>query len=123
LVQAHTPYPLPQSLQKILPWRTLLVLILTLLAFLILLRFLVGGSGFENAVITVALKSPEKEPATPTLEEQIERGLQISRLNLSRTFWLGCAVLFHIIALVGSGMELGLQRRGERPLPRMEVHW
>ena len=59
--------------------------------------------------------------ATP--EERIERGLRLDRLNLSRTFWLHCAVVFHLTALASAGLELWLQRRGARPLPRLEMHW
>jgi hypothetical protein len=123
VVQHQTAYPLPQLIQKLLPWRNILVVIATLLAFLILLRFLIGGSDFEKAVIAVIDKSMGKDLTALTQEEQIERGLKLSRLNLSRTFWLRGAVLFHIVALVGAGCELWLQRRGERPLPRFEVHW
>ncbi len=123
LVQARTSYPLPRAFQKLLPWHAVLVVIATLLAFLILARFLVGGSDFEKAVISIVDKSFEKEPANLTPEEQIERGLKISRLNLSRTFWLRCAVFFHVIALAGGGVELWLQRRGGRPLPRLEAHY
>jgi hypothetical protein len=123
IVQTQTAYPLPQPLQKLLPWRNILVVIATLLAFLILLRFLVGGSDFEKAVIAVIDKSMGKDPSALTQEEQIERGLRLSRLNLSRAFWLRGAVLFHIIALVGAACELWLQRRGERPPPRFEAHW
>src|SRR5439155_5985873 len=104
-------------------WRTLLVVIATLLAFLILLRFLLGHSGFEEAVIATGDKISEKGSATSTHEKQIERALELSRLNLSRTFWLRGAVLFHVVALAGSGLELWLQRRGTRPLPRLEAHW
>jgi hypothetical protein len=123
LVQARTAYPFPRAFQQLLPWRTLLIVIATLLAFLILLSFLAGGSGFENAVIAIAEQGSDKEPATLTMEERIERGLKLSRLNLSRTFWLDCAVFSHVIALAGAGMELWLQRRGARPLPRIEAHW
>jgi hypothetical protein len=122
LAQARISYPLPRPLQALLPWRALLVVIAILLALLILLRFLVGGSDFEKTVAAVAEKSNEKEPATLTQEDQIERGLRLSRLNLSRTLWLRWAVLFHLIGLASAGVDLWLQRRGERPLPRLEAH-
>src|SRR5205814_6580654 len=79
--------PVPQILQPVWPWRPLLVVIATLLAFLILASFLVRGSGFEQAVhdviekrvqsmVITAEKSSEKEPANPT-HEAIERGMKI----------------------------------------------
>jgi len=128
LVLTQVAYPLPQTLQPLWPWRTVLLLAATLVAFLILLAFLVNGSGFENAVITVAEKpekaalATEKEPPNP-IQEEIARGLRIGRLNLSRTFWLHCAVFSHCLALAGAGLELWLERRGARPLPRLEAHW
>ena len=73
LVRARTSLPLPGAFQKLLPWHAVLVVIATLLAFVILVRFLVGGSDFEKVVITIVAKSFEKEPANLTLEEQIER--------------------------------------------------
>jgi hypothetical protein len=122
LVLARIAYPLPRPLQQIWPWRTILVLIATLLAFLILLSFLANGSGFENAVIAIADKGSAKEAAA-SLEEAIKHGLALSRLNLSRTFWLHGAVFFHFVALAGVGLELWLERRGARPLPRVEAQW
>lgn len=122
-VQARLAYPLPRIIQELLQWRTLLVLIATLLAFFILLRFLLSYSGFEDAVLAAGDRSWEKASATPTHEKQIKHAIELSRLNLSRTFWLRGSVLFHIVALAGAGLELWLQRRGARSLPRLEVHW
>jgi hypothetical protein len=118
-LQARITYPLPHALQRIWPWRTVLILVATLLAFLVLFSFLVSGSGLENAVSTMVRKTA---PATSP-EEQIKLGLELSRWGLSRTFWLHCAVFFHAVALAGAGLELWLERRGERPLPRLEVYW
>jgi hypothetical protein len=69
-----------------------------------------------------------KEPAKSASEEQIKqerikRASELSRLNLSRTFWLHCAVWLHVFALAGAGLELCLERRGARPLPRLEAYW
>jgi hypothetical protein len=124
LVEARISYPLPRALQRIWPWRTVLVLVATLLAFLILFYFLVRGFGLENAAIAIVRESTEKSSAPSTSPEvQIDLGLNLSRLGLSGTFWLYCAVFFHVIALAGAGVDLWLERRGERPLPRLEVYW
>lgn len=120
-VLARISYPLPGALQRIWPWHTVLSLVATLLAFLLLLALLVNRPGLENAVIAAVEKGAEKDQApSRSLEEQIELGLRLSRLGLTRTLWLRCAVLLHAIALAGAGLELWLERRGQRPLPRLE---
>jgi hypothetical protein len=123
LVPARISYPLPRPLQQIWPWRAVLVLIATVLAFLILLSFLTNGSGFENAVAVIADKSSGAEAGGATLQAQIQHGLALDRLNLSRTLWLHSAVFFQILALFGAGLELWLERRSTRPLPRVELQW
>ena len=127
-VLAHLSYPPPGALQLIWPFRTVLVVVATLLAFLILLTFVVSGSGFENAVIAAVEKSPEKKPFALIKQDQseqgqIERGLKMSRLNLARTFWLQAAVFAHLLALTGAGLDLWMATRGGRPLPRLEARW
>lgn len=123
VVLARSAYQLPRPLQQIWPWRTVLVLIAVLLTFLILISFLMNGSGFEHAVRAIADERSGSESAGASLEDQIKRGLALDRLNLSRTFWLQGAVSFHILALVGSGLELWLERRRARPLPRVDLQW
>jgi hypothetical protein len=123
LLLARIAYSVPRPLQRIWPWRAVLVLIATLLTFLILLSFLVNGSGFENAVTAVADKSSGTAVPAASIEEQIQRGLARDRVNLSRTFWLHAAVFFHVVALAGIGLELWLERRRARPLPRVELQW
>jgi hypothetical protein len=123
LLQARIAYPLPRPLQRIWPWRALLVLSATLLTFLVLLSFLANGSGFENAVTAIAEKSSGTQVPAGSLEKQVQRGLALDRLNLSRTYWLHGAVLFHILALAGVGLELWLERRKARPLPRVDLQW
>jgi hypothetical protein len=120
-------YPVPRGLQLVWPWRAVFVMAATLLSFLILLAFLVSGSGFEKAVIAIVDKSPEKglsaSARDDSLEQEIERGVKLSRLNLSRTFWLHAAVFCQIVALAGVVLDLWMERRRARPLPRLEVHW
>jgi hypothetical protein len=128
IVLALISYPVPHALQPFWPWRNVLTVIVLLLAFLILLSFLVSGSGFENAVIAHVEGATAKESAKPASDEQLEqerikRALELSRLNLSRTFWLHCAVWLHLLALAGAGLELCLERRGARPLPQLEAYW
>jgi hypothetical protein len=120
-------YPVPRALQMVWPWRVVFVMAATLLSFLILLAFLVSGSGFEKAVIAIVDKSPEKGLSASTrddsVEQEIERGLKLSRLNLSRTFWLHAAVFCQIVALAGAVLDLWMERRRARPLPRLTAHW
>ena len=67
LVVERITRTVPRALQPLWPWRPLLVVLATLLAFLILLSFLVRGSGFEDAVNDIIEKRTQAAVAAADL--------------------------------------------------------
>jgi hypothetical protein len=128
LVVTHGSVKLPPALQQIWPWRLALLGAVLALTFLILLGQNWIGFGIENAVVAHVDGSLEKErEAAKTPEKQeiynIHRGMAVGRYGLQRTAWYRLAVFLQILTLVGVGLEIWLERRDPRPLPRADFHW
>lgn len=128
LVVQHKPLRLPPALETIWPWRTAILTGAIGLATLVLLLQLFLGFGLESGITGMVEKSFSKEiEAEKTSEEQamldIREGLQLGRFQLHRTVWLDAAVVLQLLALAGAGLEWWLERRRNRPLPRLEVMW
>jgi hypothetical protein len=128
LLQAHTTLQLPGAVKQIQPWRLAILLGATLVAFFILLAQSWVGFGLENAVTAAATKKLETAGANAKTDEdkkivEIHQGLELDKWNLHRTvkYWL--ALLCTVVALVGVALEFWLQRRGPRPLPRIDIQW
>jgi hypothetical protein len=118
----------PPALQAYWPWRSALLAAAVLLAFVILLIQLAAGFGLEQALATPVAASLETErgKATTTEERQqvdIKEGLALGRYNLHRTGWLSLAEVLNFLALVGVLLEIWLDKRGARPMPRVEMQW
>jgi hypothetical protein len=116
---------LPAQLQQIWPWRSALAAGAALLAFLILLSLWAGGLSLENAVETAVTK-PEGGDAAPggnTKEAAIQRGRLAGGFNLERTIWLRLAVFLNLVGFAAIGLDMWLERRGNQPEPRVDIHW
>src|SRR5262249_18499654 len=99
-----------------------------LLAFLILVLQSAIGFSLESAAAAQADSSVESERASAKTPENLEkvnikRGAELGRLSVHRTVWFRLAVLFNLLGVAAAGLELWLERRGSRPLPRLDVHW
>lgn len=98
-----------------------------LLSLTLLMIQMAMGFGFEAAVAAKTDNNQATELAaakTPDDRERakIQRGLEASSLNMSRTLWFHLAVACNTIFFVAAGLEFWLKRRGDRPLPRIDAH-
>lgn len=109
---------LPKWAKRFWPYRTVLVSALALVAFLLLTIQLVNGFGLEQAIQRPALKEVGLGAAGSKVDENL-----LARLTAYRTIWLRLTFVCHVIALAGLALDSYLQRRGNRPLPRIELHW
>lgn len=125
--------PLAPHLPTIAPWRALGVAGITAFTFLLLALQGVWGFSLEQTVEDFAdaqFKNDAKPAATgfkETPEEAqmrtLRRGMIVSQFGLQTTLWFRLAVLAHLLALIGAGLDLWLDRRGQRPLPRADLMW
>lgn len=109
-------------------WRHRLKLLgLTALAALVVLIVQLSmGFGLETAVQAKADQNVTNEIAaakTPEDHEKanIHRAMELSPFNFRHTLWLDLAILCHVLILCGVGLEIWLERRGSRPLPRIDA--
>jgi len=119
---------LPPALQQIWPWRLAIVGITAALAFLILLLQLWMGFGLENGlakIVDAGLENKRAAAATPEEKQrlEIERGSQLGSYVIERTSWYRLALLCHVIAVGAAGLEIWMARRGNKPLPQLQVEW
>jgi hypothetical protein len=118
--------PLPGALQRLRPWRWAFVAGVALLALVLLVLQEVSGFKLENRVTTEA-DSAEKKAATggaspaETRRLALDRGLRLSQLH--RTAALGWATGLNALAVVCAVLVFWAERRGARPLPRVDVLW
>jgi hypothetical protein len=108
-------------------WRLPLLGAMALGAFVLLVIQMWMGFGLEAAAAAKVDKNLASEVAaakTPEEHEKakIHRGLQMSAFSFGRTLWFYLAVASQALLLVGVGLELWLERRGARPLPRIDGH-
>ncbi len=82
--------------------------------------------GLDEAVAAKAdAKMANEVAAAVTPEEQqtasIHRAIEMGPLHLRHTSWLWLAVTAHVLLIAGVGLQYWLNRRGNRPLPRIEA--
>ena len=128
LVVTHGTLKLPPIVQQYWSWRLAALGTSLAIAFVIVLAQNWIGFGVEKAVaghVDTALESEHNAATTPEKQEvyNIHRGMEIGRYGLQRTAWHRLAMLLQILALVGVCLEIWLERRGPRPLPRADFHW
>ena len=116
------------ALQQIWPWRTMIIAATATFAFLILLLQLWIGFGLENgfAKVVNAKLEPKRAAATTPEEVQkfeIERGSELGRFVIERTWFFRLAILCHLVAIAAVAIDIWLARRGQRPLPQLQVEW
>jgi hypothetical protein len=134
LVLPRLNRPMPQALARFhqQPPSTRLAILAGLagITLISLLAQCLSGFGLENAIAATVEKDPELaklgDPAiTPEERQRLEmlKAEKMGQFSPTRRLWFDLAVLAHLIILVGVGLEYWLYRRGERPAPRLELHW
>ncbi len=120
------PLQFPPAVERVWPYRWVIVSGAVLFAFLLLIVELFAGFGLESAVERGPEPAKaEAKPAEGSLEAALQgsKEAEIARLTVHRTNWLRLAVLLHLAALVGVGLQYALDQRGARPIPRIDVRW
>jgi hypothetical protein len=119
-------FHLPPAWERYWPWRSAILLALAVVALGLLLIQLAAGFGLENAVTTLVSKDYDVNAAqTPQDKDELEikQGMDLGRYNLRRTDWLSFNLFVNVVVILGILGELWLERRGTRPMPRIELQW
>jgi hypothetical protein len=120
---------IPNALRPIWPYRQLVLSLLCAGLCLLLLGALLFGFGLETAAARAAdervpVPVPAADgtpPTTPQIQTRnIRRDVELASYALSRTYWLVLAFDAHLVALIGAGLGMWLERNPHRPEPRIE---
>jgi hypothetical protein len=122
---------IPDVLRGVWPHRQAIVAGLCALLLLVLIAPLTLRFGLESAAIKTAEAAvPPPQPASgkpdPTTTEKAERDLKrdlvVARFGLERTIWLKLALTAQIIALIGAGLAIWLDKHPSASDPRLEIY-
>jgi hypothetical protein len=118
---------LPPNLRPIEPWRMLVVACLALFLFALLVLQSARGFGLENALVE-RVKTQNKEALDNPSEEDLEKreiveGQMIGALGIEHTTALQLEFWLLALGAVGAAATFVMNRRGDRPAPRLEFHW
>jgi hypothetical protein len=111
------------------PYRLPVLAALATVAFLLLAIQMVSGFNLEGAVKEVVSErfAEERKQAAgnPSALEKVEfkEGQELARYNLERTSWLWLALLLNLLVVVAMLARSGLERRGNRPPPRIVIQY
>jgi hypothetical protein len=118
-------------LAGIWPWRKVAIVVLAGLTFTLLLIQVFRGLGMERAIRQTVRENPalakEREEARGSdwklaaVENKEEQ--ELAKYNLERTTWLYLGLTCNLLAVLAMLAHVGLERRGDRPPPRVVIQY
>ncbi|WP_439620621.1 hypothetical protein [Gemmata sp.] len=128
--QALDPRKVP-PIAGIWPWRKAVVGVLASLALVLVVSQLVSGFGMERAIRKMVRENPElakqreeaaNSPAKLAAVENREDS-ELAKYNLESTGWRDLAVLCNLLAIAAVFLSIPLEKRGDKPPPRVVLHY
>lgn len=129
-VGALDPRRVP-PLAQIWPWRKAVISGLAGLAFFLLLVQTSRGFGMERAIWTMVRDNPElvkareqagtSQAKMAVVENRAEQ--ELARFNLDHTIWYRLGLTCNLLAVLTTLLSIGLDRRGDRPPPKILLHY
>jgi hypothetical protein len=125
VVVTVVPIVLPPSLEQWMTMRWTIVTGLNAVTFLFLVLQLLLGFPLENTLKEWQADRLEREEKArkdgdvkpPKVVQEARRG--VFNQSLHRTFWLYAAVDLHLLAIAAAVMMASMEKRGNRPPPRL----
>jgi hypothetical protein len=127
--RAPDPYRWPPPLkwvpEKLWPYRSAIVGSLAALALLLLVVQMSRGFGMERAIhqsVDERFAAQWEEAAGSAqkrFEVEILKERELATFQLQRTTWLELVVVLHVLALLAIAGKFLLDRRGDKPSPRV----
>jgi hypothetical protein len=120
------PKILPPGLDPIIRLRWLILGGVAMLTFLFLVLQLLIGFGLENKYkkdIDEQFKATRENAKTDAEKKAVEVQAGMAKSALFRTVWLRLAFTLQLVALICVLLEIWVSRRGNKPLPKLELVW
>ncbi len=127
-LHAFDPRNIP-PLAKVWPHRQTVICTLAVFAFALAFLQVTNGFGMERAIRKQVAEdfAAKREQAanSPSANDRIEYevGQAYGQFNLERTTWMYLALLFNLFAVFGVIARLILDRRGNKPPPKILLHY
>jgi hypothetical protein len=125
---ARNPASVPDIIRTVWPHRQTVVAGLCAALLIMLFLPLMTGFGLRSAAIAAATPQASAAPATPEpstaeiAERDLRRDMKVACYGLRRTAWLDLALAAQMIAVIGAGMSIWLDRHPTAPDPRVEIY-
>ncbi len=116
-------------LAKLWPWRNAIVAGLAVLMFLLLLVQVLNGFAMERAIRQqIAEQFAEQRAKVADKPHELARvkydeEQELDKYNLERTWWLYLALGCTALAVVAVAVRVALDNRGNRPPPKLLLHY
>jgi hypothetical protein len=119
----------PDVFKSVWPHRHVLIAGLCALLLISLVAPMVSGFGLESAAAAAAEKEvpplgPKADGSAPGTKElqirDLKRDVAVNSFAVHRTYWLCATFWLQVAALIGAGMMVWLDHRGDRPEPHVE---
>jgi hypothetical protein len=129
LVIALMDLAVPDVFKTVWPHRDILIAGLCALLLIALVAPMISGFGLESAAAAAAEKevpplgprADNSAPGTKELQERdLKRDVAVNGFAIHRTYWLCTTLFLQVIALVGAGIMVWLDHRGDQPEPRVD---
>ncbi|VTU01556.1 unnamed protein product [Gemmataceae bacterium] len=129
-LQAVDPRKVP-PIAGLWPWRKPVVGVLASLAFVLVCSQILNGFGMERAIRKMVQDDPElvklREGAAgkPADLKKVayREETELAKYNLEKTGWQDAAVLSNLLAIVAVFLSIPLEKRGNKPPPRVVLHY
>lgn len=113
------------------PWRKTVVGVLATLAFVLVCSQLLNGFGMERAIRKMVRDDPalakarEEAANSPARLAAIENkeDSELAKYNLEETRWQDLALLCNFLAIVTVFLSIPLEKRGDKPPPKILLHY
>ena len=118
-------------LAGIWPWRKAVVGVFASLALVLVCSQLINGFGMERAIRKMVRENPElakqreeaaNSPARLAAIENKEES-ELAKHNLESTGWQDLALACNLLAIVAVFLSIPLEKRGDKPAPRVVLHY
>ena len=120
-----------KRLGKVWPWRKTVVAGAAALALIFVLLQLANGFGMENAIRRSVrdhpdiVKARQEAEGAPSKEAVVDNRVaaEIAKFNIERKWWQDIAIYSLIAAVLAVVLSIALDGRGDKPPPRLVLHY
>jgi hypothetical protein len=120
----------PPQLAKVWEWRKVAIAVLSSIALFFMLIQVSTGFGMERAIRKVVHDEPalakvrdEAKDARAKDAVAIKEESELAKYNMGRTIWQDLGLTCNVLAILTMLLSIQLDRRGDKPPPKLMLHY